>query len=258
MKLKVIKNLKTDVSGYIGSSFKICKSLKDIKSNVYFKLNKNLKRKKIKKSVIFSLRNLLNKAKLKSASSYTNSTKNSKSLDFNSANTRNVFLRTKRKSSFGQTLLEKQRLKFFIPSINESYLKKYFDNTPVDNKGISGFSNENYKNIFSEIGYVLNSSNIFISKSFLKSKLVLKDSFFFNSLFGVYSFESNNIKYNFLKLFYTKEKQTNLKVFNRLVPNNILYDIRINKLRILSGFESTLPFNFNVKKVIQHYRLKRS
>lgn len=249
MKLKIIKNLKTDISGYIGSSFKTCKSLKDIKSNVYFKLSKSLKHKKIKKSSIFNLKNLLNKAKLKITSSYIASNKNSKLLDFNSANTKNVFLRTKRKSSFGQTLLEKQRLKSYIPYMDESSLKKYFNNKLLS---------ENYKNIFNRSDYVLHSSNMFISKNFIKSKLISKHSFFDNELFKIYSFDSNSLNYSFLKLFYTNEKQNNLTVFNRVVPSNILHDIRINKLKVLNGFESNLPFNFNIKKVVQHYRLKRS
>lgn len=253
MKLKIIKNLKTDISGYIGSSFKVCKSLKDVKSNVYFKLNKNLKRRKVKRNSIFKLKNLLNKAKSGiNSTSYINLNKNSNFLDFNSANTRNVFLRTKRKSSFGQTLLEKQKLKSYIPYIKENILKKYFNNSSDRNVF------EKYRSIFGRMDYVLNSSSVFISKDFIKSKLVLKKDFFNNKIFNFYSFDSNNLKYSFLKLNYSSEKQNSINVFNRVIPNNVLHDIRINKLKVLSDSQSTLPFSFNVKKIIQHYRLKRS
>lgn len=237
MKLKVLKNIKTDVSGSLASRFKVARSLKDLKNNIYFKLNKTIKRRKIKKNSIFKLRSLM--SRIKSINKY------SRSLDFNSVNTKNVFLRTKRKSSFGQTLLEKQRLKSMLPYTNEKQVKNHFNNDG---------------NVLDRLDYVLNVSNIFISKDFIKSKLVLRNNFYKSDDFC--SFNHKDLKYSYCSLSYASgngnPNNFTTPLFDRVLPSNLLLDIRLDKIKILRDIEGyNLPFDFNVKKVIQHYRLKR-
>jgi hypothetical protein len=235
MKLKVLKNIKTDVSGSLASRFKVSRSLKDLKNNTYFKLNKIIKRRKVRKNSVFKLRSLM--SRVKSINKY------SRNLDFNSVNTKNVFLRTKRKSSFGQTLLEKQRLKGMLPYTNEKQVKNYFKNDG---------------SVLDRLDYVLNVSNIFISKDFIKSKLVLRNNFFKSDDFC--SFNQKDLKYSYCSLSYVLDNSSgfNAPLFDRVLPSNLLLDIRLDKIKILKDIEGyNLPFDFNIKKVIQHYRLRR-
>lgn len=237
MKLKALKNLKVDTSGLLGSRFKLSRSIKEFENNIYFKLNKMLRRRKIRRNSVFKLRSLMSKVK--------SVNKNSRNLDFNSTNTKNVFLRTKRKSSYGQTLLEKQKLKSIIPHISEKTIKSIF--------------RVNGNSVVNRLDYVFNISNIFVSKDFVKSKLVLKHSFYENDNF--YSFHKNDLKYSNCKINTTsiKQKRFTTPIFGRVIPSNLLFDIRIDKIKLLDGIDGyNFPFNFNVKKVIQHYRLKRS
>lgn len=254
MTLKSLKSLKMDVTGKVMSSFKPSKFYRNMRPDLFFSLKKELRNRKFKKRTLsFKVKNLLAKVNPSSISS------NKKDLDFNSINSRNVFLRTKRKSSYGQTLLEKQRLKRFLPRPSECYVKKTFY---LDSKIKN--TDKKLHSFWDNISFVFSSSNIFDSSDYIYNKNIYGEFFYQNQEHSLYSFrqekKQSNIGIIGLKLSLVKGGKGNLHTFDRILPNNMIQDLRLNKIKILQGNtpEKLLPFDFDIEKVIQHYRLRRN
>lgn len=248
MKYKKLKSLKLDVTGGLLSNFRRFKFSEPVKSDLFYSLKKDIKNRRFKnKQAVFKLKTLLNTVDL-------NRINPKRDLDFNSTNSKNVFLRTKRKSSYGQTLMEKQKMRRFLPSYSGKKMKDSFHHS-LSQKG-------DLIDSLNSSEYLFSSANIFVSRGQIKKDLVYKNALFKEPVFSVYSFDFfQEYGLNFLKLGYKKNQGTKHaidQVFDRVLPNTIMCDLRLYKIKFVGdSLGRPLPYDFNPKKIVQHYRLKR-
>ena len=238
---KRFTNLKTDVSDQLFSNLKRVGSIKKLIPDLVYTLKK--------KSIRFSKRlshalGIANRLKLSNVG-----------LNFRAKNSRNVFIRIKRKSSYGKTLLEKQKLQAYTPSLTHSRLKKLFCT-----------HKEKLPSLVERLpAQILNRTRFFGSAASIAQKVFYHRGVSVEKTFSFGWVDFKLLKQDSLQLpflgFRKKERSKKRKtlVFDRPLPSHMVTDLRLFKARVLSNETSfSYPFRFDGFKLVQHFRLKRS
>lgn len=249
-KHKHLNYLRADVQDNVFSNFKRLRALKNTKSDLLAFFKKKLRIRN--KSNVF-IKNIFHRL-----SSREN--KRSRVLNFNSKNSKNAFLRTKRKSSYGQTLLEKQKIKGHLIANSKHVILKEFDKNRSNL--VFGLNTQPYQ--------IVNSLGLFTSKHSLENLSKYDFGVSHDELFVDCDVSGVIDNVNFCKLRYALRQDgfkrgTNRLIYNRILPFNLVYDVRVGKVKKIGhsyghsnrSCQQPFPFFFNVKKFNQHFFLKK-